>query len=415
MKKLDKKFKIIASFLLVVFMVGLVFLILRGENSTSDIKLQNLADKVEENCSDHNWKPSCYDEEIPKLMSSISMEDAFRVVKLLQKKDERYLYCHVVAHKLSYQEAAKDPEGWKDVITRCPTSFCNNGCLHGALMERFNSEILSDEQIEFIKPDLMDVCEPRDKWNPVEMERSMCYHGLGHMFMFITNADINKALDLCELVGNKGDGRNYVQTCSQGVFMILYQPIEPEDFALIENIAPENIKERDSLCKNYTGLYFQSCMIESWPLSVNKVIEQKNGNRVANPKELIKACSYALSQDIQLACYETWFSLLAVDLLINNKDPNDEYIKYFNLCDNLPEKIKEECFNYGAFRLMQIDPAYTSKALALCAGAEAYGSSDACYKRLVRDGVYFFNPESVEFKQYCESFPSPWEEECLRK
>lgn len=414
MKKSDKKFRLITSVLIFVFALGMIFLIsTEAENSASDSKLQKLADKVEEDCSDSSWKPGCYDEEIPKLMSSVSMEDAFKVVKLIQKKDDRYLYCHVVAHKLSYQEAAKNPDAWKDVITRCPTSFCNNGCLHGSLMERFNSEILTDEQIEFIKPDLMDVCEPRGDWNPVEMERSMCYHGLGHMFMFITDANINKALDLCELVSKKEDGRNYMQTCSQGVFMILYQPIEPEDFALIEKIAPKNIKERDQLCSNYNDLYFKSCIVESWPLFINKVLEYNNGDKIANAIELTKACNFVPNSDVEINCYENWFSVLATELLITSKDPKDEYRKYFDLCLNLPDRMKGKCFDYGAYRLMQIDPVYEDKALGLCAKAQTYGFGDGCYTRLIRDSIYFFKSDSVEFKQYCESFPVSWTEKCL--
>jgi hypothetical protein len=187
--------------------------------------------------SDPNMSHACYDREIPKLMDSptnISMEDAFEVTKHIVEQDPTYAHCHVLGHKLSGKEMKKDPSKWKDVITRCPTEMCNNGCLHGSLMERFNTEYLSDAQIEQLKPDLEDVCEPRDSWHPREVERSMCYHALGHLNMYITRADINKSLELCKLIGTKPDGRNYVETCTHGVFMILYQPIEAEDIALVK-------------------------------------------------------------------------------------------------------------------------------------------------------------------------------------
>ena len=417
MKKIDNKFSAIVLVLLLALISESFLLMYQPRLTLVDTKtanLQKLADLVEKNCLTSSWKPACYDQEVPKLMPRISMEDAFKVVKLIQNQDQRYIYCHVVAHKLSFQEAAKNRDAWKDVITRCPTSFCNNGCLHGALMERFNNEVLTDAQIALIKSDLADVCEPRGQWHPVEMERSMCYHGLGHMYMFITDANLAKSLALCEFTGKKEDGRNYIQTCSQGVFMILYQPLEPEDSALVKNIAPKNKAERDKLCKPYSGLYWQSCMVESWPLFRDKVMVRYNNDLNANPKELASACSYAKNSEVELNCYQTWFSILAVELLIDHEDPKNEFHKYFQMCSDLPSSIKEQCFTFGAFRLVQIDPiAYYQKALKLCEAAASYGFDKPCYERLIQVSTYFYSRGTPQFTEYCQGFPVSWREQCL--
>ena len=202
--------------------------------------LQEHADIIFKKCASQDYSKGCYDAEIPKLMSILSMEEAFDIARLIQKKEPKYLECHVLGHYLSERETAKDPTKWKDVVARCPATMCNNGCPHGALMARFGNEteFLSDQQIEEIKPDLMDACEPRGAWNPAEVERSMCYHAMGHLNMYATNANIDKSVELCNEIGVKEDGRNYVQTCTEGVLMSVYQPLGPEDVALVEAIRP---------------------------------------------------------------------------------------------------------------------------------------------------------------------------------
>lgn len=384
--------------------------------SNSNLTLQAYADQVIAACNSEQWKPGCYDKQIPRLMDKISMEDAFQVVRFVQQADSKYLYCHVVAHELSYKEAQKDPDGWKDVITRCPSTLCNNGCLHGSMMERFNNESLTDEEITEIKPELLDICEPRGSWHPVEMERSMCYHGMGHLFMFMTSADITKSLALCEYTGIKKDGRNYVQTCSQGVYMILYQAIEPEDAALVEKIAPKSLKERDQLCSKFSDLYWESCMTESWPLSRALVMHpQTTPHQPVDFEQLNIACAYAKQTSIQTKCYETWLSMLVTILLVDMNDQQTQFQTYSDMCLNIPPQVKDRCFSFGAFRLVQIDPVFSKKALALCSEAEKYQSDIACYSELAKNANNFFNSGAPQAVEYCEVFPVNWRESCLAK
>src|SRR5688572_29551570 len=151
-------------FIVIVAFLGGIFGGPWFRSMTKQKTMSHYADQVYAKCKNAGFPPSCYDEEIPKLMDKISMEEAFEVTKYVQQKDTRYLYCHVLAHKLSYREVDRDLNKWKDVVSRCPATFCNNGCQHGALMRRFNAESLTPEQIDQIKPDLSDVCEPRGAW-----------------------------------------------------------------------------------------------------------------------------------------------------------------------------------------------------------------------------------------------------------
>jgi len=393
---------------LIILIAGGLFVYSRQISSGSGKQaLQVYADEVIAACSSQDFPPHCYDEEIPKLMDRISLEESFEVVRLIQQKDERYLYCHVVSHKISFAEAAKNPAGWKDVITRCPTTFCNNGCLHGALMQRFNAEYLSDAQIESIMPDLESVCEPRGDWNPVRVEMAMCYHAIGHLLMFATKADITKSLHLCEKIGEKPDGRNYVETCTYGVLMTVFQPLEPEDFALVRHLTPP--KERvDSFCDKFRGVNkysWHGCRRESWPL-FNEELWQ--------PEGLVKFCSYTNEPEWQRRCYSMQMNIINTQIGVSKNDINAvrEYCKGMPDAPRIPESPRELCFAFSAQQLVQLDPQFTDEALETCKAAAKLGIGDACYKEMAYFGYASFHPGSEPHQEYCGKLPEPWATTC---
>ena len=154
------------------------------------LSLEKYADQVMEECDDSSYVIGCYDQEIPKLMEYISMEEAFEVAKIIQEQDFRYGYCHVLGHNLSAVETSKDVSKWKEVINRCPRGICSNGCLHGAAQERFRDNVLSQEQLDELKRELIGVCDDTDEHKLTGLERAECYHGLGHLTMYVTGADM---------------------------------------------------------------------------------------------------------------------------------------------------------------------------------------------------------------------------------
>lgn len=389
-----------------IFLLGLILLVLIGGAFVVQSRffgkptLETLADRVYETCSGHSYAPSCYDKEIPKLMDTISMEEAFEVTRLVQKRDPRYLYCHVLGHNISFRETNKDLSKWKDVVARCPTTFCNNGCQHGALMRRFNAESLSDTQIEAVKPDLTDVCEPRGNWHPREVERSMCYHALGHLHMFITKADVKKSVALCQEIAVKPDGRNYVQTCTQGVLMSVYQPLEPEDFALVKGLTPT----KDTVyafCNQFTGEAWFACHSESWPLFLEDIKE---------PAGLMRFCGYTDNPDKKQNCIATGMSILTVLMVIDRGGQIDTLVSY---CDKLPVMQKGQCYANAAFRLVQIDPRYTQLAKSVCDAAQTSGVGDACFSYLLQHVDQSFAWGSPEAAKFCGTFSEPWYTKCM--
>lgn len=360
--------------------------------------LQKYAEEVLAKCQAEKYRPGCYDKEIPKLMDSISMEEAFKVTSLVQAQDKTYTYCHVLGHKLSAREIDKDPSKWKEVVTRCPSGICSNGCIHGGFQERFRSESFTDEQILELKPDLMDLCEKRANWNPTGLEQASCYHALGHLTMYLTSADISKSTSLCEEIAIKKDGRDFSQLCFDGSFMQIYQPLEPDDFALIKG--KEIVKETvDSFCSKFSGKQKGSCLSESWPLYRQEVIN--------NPNELVRFCSKE-EEDQKKRCFVGMFYVLTAQL-------NFDTLRIKNYCLNLPPDLSSLCFANSASRLIETDYKNISQAIEFCSGSQTSLNQEVCYGELVKFSNYNFHAGSEQFFELCNGLPAKWKTKCLSK
>jgi len=361
-------------------------------------KLESYADQVIATCGKNSYPPACYDKEIPKLMDhGLSMEQAFAVTKLIQTKVGNYYFCHVLGHNLAAKETAKDPSKWTSVIARCPVGMCSNGCVHGAAQERFRNEVLTDEQIQSVIPELSNVCEPSPAREFTGLEKASCYHSLGHLAMYITGAHIEKAIPLCKLMSLKGKN-DYTTLCFDGLFMQIYQPLEPEDFALVKNIAPTTQQEAHALCEQYTGPERDSCNRESWPLYRDSLINQ--------PGEIQKFCSVAQTPDSLKRCYNGVFYVLVPQLGFDEE-------KIHTLCTGLPKDLEAQCFANAASRLIETDYTLAPRAVSMCKRADAEGVGGRCYDELLFYATFNYQANAPARTALCEILPSPWKEKCI--
>jgi len=389
--------KIFNIFLIAVVAVVIIEagFILKDKNAGAK-SLSAYAGEMIQKCAKQSWKPGCYDKEIPKLMDRISMEDAFKVTKLIQQEDTdtNYFYCHVLGHNLSAKETAKDPSKWKEVITRCPSGMCSNGCIHGAFQERFRSESLPDSEIDKLLPELKTICEPKPKWNPTGMEKATCYHALGHLMMYITDADIKKSNSICDKAAPE-----YLRVCYDGNFMQIYQPLEPEDFALVKKFDMDTREKAAEFCGQFTGQQLGSCWRESWPLSREEL---------RTPKGLVKFCNYFKDKTEKEICYNAEFYVLAAQF-------GFDIDKIKNLCSELPGDVKGQCFANSASRLIETDYGLISKSVDLCKTAAQFGVQAACYDELLKYSTFNFQPGSEGALKTCNSLIEPWKTKCLSK
>ena len=358
--------------------------------------LETYAANILQKCSSVNYRPSCYDEEIPKFLGEISMEQAFEVTRLIQEEDHGYFYCHVLGHNLSAKETAKDSSKWKDVVARCPSNTCSNGCIHGAFQERFRAEVLPDATIEELKPELVDICEKRVGWDPTNMERATCYHAFGHLTMYMTDANIEKSTKLCREVATASGSEGFIPICFDGVFMQIFQPLEPEDFALIEGKQPTK-EELPAFCDQFSGNEKGSCWNEGWPLFFEQITTSDG---------VVEFCSVLTDPLLQNRCYTAMFYVVPTQFQLN-----EERMKGF--CSGIRDSKRAQCFANAASRLIETDARLIENSVRMCEYAANFGAEEKCYQELLFYSTYNFHVGSEDFLNFCSALPQAWKSKCL--
>jgi len=353
-------------------------------------------------CADADYRPYCYEKAIPKLTSELETYKIFDVIRAIRQYDEEYLFCHVAAHELGQYEVAKDPNNWLDVLAQSPSDgLCSNGFAHGAVVARFNGETFSDEELVHIIEEFKLVCEPRDSWDPTNLQRAMCYHGLGHVLVHVTEADVSKSLAACEEIAYQ-NGEDFRRVCREGVYMQLFQPLEPEDYALIDSLEMkpnrENIQE---FCQLYSqnNAEFDVCWREAWPF-FNEDIHTAEG--IENYCNVIKGSA---GED---QCYVTAFTINGRHYL-GDKD----FIK--SVCDFVAYKRQGICYGVAANAYIEEDPQLAPAGIQLCALVEDSVVQSECYEYLVNVADFNFHQGSEAFISFCEALPAKWVSKCKRK
>lgn len=386
-----------------LFMVGLgALLVMLNTDDAATKTAKEYAKEVIATCADVRYAPTCYEEEVPKLLAEIPIEETFAVIREIQVADESYRFCHVLAHKLGEREVAKDPQHWFDVIPRCPTDgLCSNGCVHGAAVERFNDVVFTEENLKQIVPDLAIACEMRDGYNPTPLDQAMCYHGIGHLTIHITEARIDAALEICDRIAVKDDGRNFERMCDEGIFMQLFQPLEPEDFALVDQLPMELSKNTVAVfCGTYSNTVAEegACLRESWPLFAEET-------RTADGIVAFCAMSPSSEED---ECYQ---SLLAIMGRSTLGDPAASH----RICSGLPETRQAECFATAGMTILEEDRVRSGEAVAYCSSIATEVNRQACYDRLLQVATFVFHPADPNLRTMCSALPEPWQQQCMAK
>ncbi len=378
--------KDIHKYLFGIFVAGgiffLVFLVVG-----KDLSLEAYADGVIRKCENALQKQECYSSEIPKLMKKLTMENTFKVTTLVQEKDPSFLYCHVLGHTLASIEIKKNPDDWKNVVGRCPSGVCSNGCVHGAFQERYRSDVLLDEEFEEAKRELEVICEEREGYKPSGVEQGSCYHSLGHLLMYITGADIDKAVTVCDEISKKTDGRNFSPLCYDGAFMQIFQPLGADDIALIRG--QEQTKENaPGFCANFSEEKKASCWSESWPLSFDEI---------TTPGGALNFCSY-LSGEGREDCIRDIFYTIPIQVNFNQG-----VIKEY--CRVLPVAYKDKCFGQFVNRLIEIDSRNVGMAVSFCQGLDTKEKTK-CFEVLADTSKFVFRRGSPEYDELCRLLPT---------
>jgi hypothetical protein len=401
MKHIQMSHRILLA-VLTLAVVGLGVYIFFGNGTKATKSIAVYAHEMVERCKNASYRPLCYEQEVPKLVSDLSTERIFDVVRQIRRDDPEYLYCHVLAHELGVYEVSLDPDKWLDVIAKGPTDgLCSNGYAHGALVARFNDEDLSPEEFEYALQDLSIACEKREGWNPTDLTKAICYHGIGHVMIHMTLSNIDDSLRGCEVVGLKEDGRDYRQLCVEGVYMQLFQPLEPEDFALVGMLPYEPTRGNlFEFCSEFSRNDEQlgACWREGWPFFREDIY---------NSEGVINYCSVLTPAQDRDLCFVSAFT-------INGRHNLGDIKRMADVCNGLPSEYKGNCFGRGANAFPEEDPALVPQAIDMCSRANEVAAQNECYGFLARVASFNFHEGSPAFEQLCTSLPSEFESACRR-
>ncbi len=381
-------------FSILIFAAALLFFVLKLP--AKQIPLEILAQRVINKCKNSNPTEICYNNEIPKLMKFLSMEETFAVTAIVQGKDNSFPYCHVLGHELSSIETKKNPDNWRDVVARCPSGVCSNGCVHGAFQEKYKDEVLNGTSFTEAKNEFKDLCEANSNLGLTGLTQGSCYHALGHLLMYVTGADINKTLATCDGVAKKSDGRDFRNLCYDGAFMQIFQPLDTDGKSLVRNF---NLNKNNAwdFCKQFVSGRRDSCWQESWPIFLSEL---------SNPMGSKNFCS-KLDENSQEACYVDVFYIMPIQFGFNKSSIT-------NYCSGFSEPLQKKCFAMTASRILEIDKRNGGEAVTFCNQLSDVNKS-ACFDQIVKDASFDFLPDSSEFANICSQLPSEWSVKCFKK
>jgi len=141
--------------------------------------------------------------------------------------------CHGLAHEIGHASYKKYLS--LDKALEFNDEICGSGYIHGAVEERMDN-------VSNIYSELTKVCAPQNQ--------GICFHGVGHGFMYYTNNNLPKSLQLCDLLSQDYGRIN----CYDGVFM--------ENFEGDHFLHPSTyLRKSDPLypCRDQKDAYKDSC------------------------------------------------------------------------------------------------------------------------------------------------------------
>lgn len=346
-------------------------------------------------CAKDESHDECYETLVPQLYPKLSVAQLFDIVKEIRTVDPSYQFCHVLAHKIGEVVVAQDPEHWRDALAFNPSDgMCSNGYLHGVVGGRFRSEVLDPEMIQKLVPDFSLACEASQKWHPTSFDRAVCYHGMGHLYDFITNADLKQALVLCE----KTTPENMRRMCIQGVFMQIYQPLEPDDYVLIEQmpVKPTKTTVRTFCATFKLPEYVGSCMEESWPLFRTEILSGKGAEAFC--------AGYPNAEEADFC----WRGVSAIIGRMSLADPAQAQAA----CDAVPVQRKGMCYSGSAQAIVEETRLAGAAAVAFCGRTDG-AAEDECYFSLANEAPSLFGT-SAGLDAFCALLPADYRGTCLQ-
>lgn len=328
------------------------------QDSTPNIDSAEMARRIKKDCEkpakNKDGHAECYSAEMEKLSLRYDYKYAYDVLHALQKIDNIALrQCHVINHGIGWGVYKMDPENWKSYIGKL-SSECAYGSTHG-LMEKYVAT-LPDGKIT--EKEVAELC--------IGESNIGCAHALGHLIVVSEEADMDKALALCEAIEDKGA----LNSCYSGAFMEHH--IAPT--LVLHGLAEEGrenwpsfLYKDEEFCNTYTGIKQEIC----------------------------------------------WTRLSASAEQYFKSDP----VKTFEFCNRAPNINSVRGCKTGSFTQLfyAVDFDFpTLQRYCMIASEDDPAFETICYKEIVNIAFAVFKPEKADtILPFCSSLSDDYQKDCF--
>lgn len=128
-------------------------------------------------------------------ITNYSVEEIDSVIRTISDSNKRQ-WCHEFMHYSGWEVYKKTGSIFDSFLQA--SNECDSGMYHGIVEEYINQTKISLDADEFISI-IPQACEGENfNQNLSSGMKSLCYHGLGHAFMLITDNNLNESLKYCD-------------------------------------------------------------------------------------------------------------------------------------------------------------------------------------------------------------------------
>lgn len=397
MKKLTFMNIEIVQWLKILFILVIIFFIVSSRGflpkSTQQLgvsdSVQDTANVVFNYCRDNanvsGGKESCYSSKFKEVAEERGPEFSFQALDVLQKIDSSAIGCHLISHGIGKGSYKGDPNNWRTLVQNMP-SICNYGAIHGVLESYIGS--LPDKSLK--KDVIPTICGDRP--------RADCNHIVGHLLLVETDADVNKALDLCEVLKEVPEN----SFCISGVFMEYQTALNLVTHKLVPESWlnwPVRLGELEKLCRSYDGKYAEGC----WEEIVHVALVKFNND----PKKIFDFCSTAQVPNGANRCKRHSIGIMGASKNFNLKALKS--VCSFPQQDN--PNFQKECYPALISSSLSTIPKAVPEAVAFCASLDNE-FKQSCFSMV---GVMGLSNQIIknQLPSACRSVPDDLQKYCL--
>src|SRR3989344_7728896 len=270
----------ILTFLLVLLIFLDVFIIARkieGDRAQKEMntKITQITENIASECfkSTLSWRKCSYDK-MSEIAKTIPFDSSIKIMKALEKIDPRSRDCHLMAHAVATAEMERNPNSWKEFLTKVDANYCTGGFIHGMVegLNRYDKSFKLDEN------SLPAICGIVKKSVKGSGGDQYCAHISGHILLTEQAGLIDESVEVCSKVP-----KNLQYQCNGGVFM---ESITRDNLILhgLGEHIPTNQKTTDLCRKAPSNIYGNECYLHASGLIIREPrLSTDIKNSVCNP------------------------------------------------------------------------------------------------------------------------------------